>query len=57
MKQEYIKNNKHISIKEIADILSLSRDTINEHLSRLKRDKIIKRIGSARSGYWKVLDE
>ena len=31
--------------------------TPKELLSRLKRDKIIKRVGSARSGYWEILDD
>ena len=52
---ELIKNNKYITIKNIATELGISRDTINEHLSRLKKDDIVKRVGSARSGYWEVL--
>jgi len=52
-----MKNNKNISIKDIASVLNLSRDTINEHIAKLKKDGALKRVGSARSGYWEILDE
>ena len=52
---ELIRINKNIAIKDMAFELDLSRDTINEHLARLKKDGIIQRIGSSRSGYWEIL--
>ena len=54
---ELIKNDKFITIKNMTIELEISRDTINEHLSRLKKDGIIKRVGSARSGYWEILSD
>jgi len=39
------------------DKIGKSRDTIKEHISRLKRDSIIQRVGSTKSGYWKIIDE
>ena len=52
---ELIRINKNIAIKDMVLELDLSRDTINEHLARLKKDGIIQRVGSSRSGYWEVL--
>ena len=54
---ELIKNDKFITIKNMTIELEISRDTINKHLSRLKKDGIIKRVGSARSGYWEILSD
>ena len=34
--------------------LNKADGTIKEHLSNLKKDGIIKRVGSTKSGYWKV---
>ena len=49
-----IKNNPKITKKEIMKILNKADGTIKEHLSNLKKDGIIERIGSTKSGYWKV---
>jgi len=54
---ELIKNDKYITIKNMTVELGIGRDTINEHLSRLKKDGMIKRVGSSRSGYWEVLKD
>ncbi|MBN2782159.1 MAG: hypothetical protein JXQ66_02845 [Campylobacterales bacterium] len=37
--------------------LEKGRDTIKEHISRLKRDGVIKRVGSTKAGYWEVMGE
>lgn len=52
-----LKENPQYTINEIMTKLNRGRDTIKEHLNRLKRDGILKRVGSAKSGYWEVLDE
>ena len=36
-------------------ILHKGRDTVKEHIERLKRDGILSRIGSNKSGYWKIV--
>lgn len=46
-------NNKY-SKKELMRLLNKGDSTIKEHLNRLKRDGIIKRIGSTKTGYWEV---
>jgi len=36
--------------------LNKADGTIKQHLANLKQDGIIQRIGSTKSGYWKVID-
>ena len=49
-----IKENKHITTKEIADVLNLSTRAVEKHISILKKEKELKRIGPDKGGYWKV---
>ena len=44
-----------IKIASIAQELDIGRDTINEHISKLKKDGILKRVGGRKNGHWKVL--
>ena len=52
-----MKKNQYITIEEISQYTKVSRDTINEHISKLKKDKIIQRLGGRKSGYWEVLTD
>ncbi len=38
-------------------MLNKADGTIKEHLSNLKKEGKLQRVGSTKSGYWKVLDE
>ena len=49
-----IKENSHITTKEIADILNFSTRAIEKHISALKKEKKLKRIGPDKGGYWKI---
>ena len=49
-------SNPRTSRREIAEILKLGQDTVKEYLERLKKKKIIKRVGPAKGGYWKLMD-
>ena len=49
-----LQENGKITREEIALLLEKSRNTIKEHLSRLKSEGRVERIGSDRDGYWKV---
>lgn len=51
---EIIKNSE-ISIDEIADICGLSYYGVYYHLRKLRKSKIIIRVGGTADGYWKVL--
>ena len=51
---EKIANYKNITINQLAEICNVSRDTIIKDIKKLKELKIIERIGSDKSGYWRV---
>lgn len=49
--------DKYITIDKMVESIGVSLDIIKEHLERLKRDAVIKRVGSTKSGHWEVLDD
>ena len=51
---EIIKNSE-ISVDEIAEICGLSYYGVYYHLRKLRKSKIIIRVGGTADGYWKVL--
>ena len=51
-----IKNNPHLSQPEIAIRLSLSERTIQSSIKNLKDASIIERVGSNKTGYWKIIE-
>ena len=50
----FIKNNPHITQKELSELSGLTRRGIEWNLSKLKTDGLIERIGPDKGGYWKV---
>jgi Fic family protein len=50
---ELIKENKFITIKELAHKLNVSEKTIKRDLDKLKKENILKRIGK-KGRYWKI---
>ena len=51
---EYMKNNPDITTQEIADLMNMSRRNIAKHIATLKKKGLVERIGSDKSGQWKV---
>ena len=51
-----IKENKNITIAELAKKVGVTNRSIERNIQKLKKEKILQRIGSARGGYWKVSD-
>ena len=51
-----IKNNKYITIPELALELNKSEPTIHRHLDKMMKNKIIERIGSRKTGYWNIIE-
>ena len=47
--------NSNISQKEISDISKIPYRTVQRLIASLKSKKIIERVGSNKSGYWKIL--
>jgi predicted HTH transcriptional regulator len=48
--------NNYITIKEMAKKLKISETAIQNNLSKLKAAGIVIRIGSDKSGHWKIID-
>ncbi|PZM82072.1 MAG: hypothetical protein DKM50_04825 [Candidatus Margulisiibacteriota bacterium] len=49
-----IKDNPRITRDELASEIGISINGIKQHISKLKKENFIKRIGSNRAGYWKI---
>ena len=52
-----LSNNSKITKQDIMKKLNKADGSIKQHLSNLKKDGIIKRVGSTKSGYWRVINE
>lgn len=52
-----MKENATITIKELAEILSMSESGIKKIIKKLKDKGSIHRLGSLKSGYWEVRDD
>ena len=49
--------NPNISVRDLSDIIGISKRKIEENISKLKKKGLIKRIGPAKGGYWEVIEE
>ena len=54
---QLLKSNPKITRKEIAESIWIAPSAIQKHINALKENKLIKRIGGDRSGYWAVMDK
>ncbi len=52
---ELIKENPEITRKELAELINITEDGVKYHLTKLKKQKKIKRIGPDKGGHWKVV--
>lgn len=50
-----ISNNPHITYLLLAKEISKSEETIRRNIKYLVENKLIERVGSAKSGYWKII--
>jgi predicted HTH transcriptional regulator len=51
-----IKENSYITIPEMALIIGVSNRSIERNLQKLQNNNKIKRVGPAKGGYWKIID-
>lgn len=51
-----IRQRPNITQTELSGILSLSRRTVQRMMKELINENKIARVGSTRSGYWKIID-
>ena len=49
-----VKNNPNITVRQLSEETGISIRTIQRILSKLKESEIITRVGSDKTGYWKV---
>jgi len=50
-----LKENKQASAKDISENLGITSRAVEKQLAKLKKDKIIKRVGPAKGGHWEVM--
>lgn len=53
---EEIKKNPFATQEELADIVGITRKSINENMKKLQSMKIIERIGADKNGHWKLIE-
>ncbi len=49
-----LKLNQNLTKKEISEELKISVRTINRAIKKMKELKIIERVGSDKTGYWRI---
>ena len=54
---QLIAANPKISKREMSNKIEISSTAIDKNIKSLKDKKIIKRIGSDRSGHWEIIDQ
>ena len=52
---KHINTNNSITINELSNFCEVGRETIKRDIKKLRELKIIERIGSDKTGYWKIL--
>ena len=52
---EIIKNNPHISTKELEDNVGISQRKIKENIKKLKLSGHLERVGTNKKGHWRIL--
>ena len=50
----WLRNNPYLTVSDIAEKSGKSQRTITRILTSLKSKRLIERVGSNKSGYWKV---
>ncbi len=53
---EMIKENPEITRKELAELIGITDDGVKYHLTKLKKQEKIKRIGLDKGGHWEVVE-
>ncbi len=51
-----MKENPKVTAKELQGKTGLTRRGIEYHIDKLKKEKVIKRVGSTKSGEWRLLN-
>jgi DNA-binding MarR family transcriptional regulator len=54
---QHFKQNPKANYRELADKIGYSTATIKRHIQVLKKMGIIERIGSDKTGFWKIIEQ
>ena len=54
---EEIRKNKYVTTKYMSSVIGISERKIKENIRKLKEKGLLKRVGPAKGGYWKVLED
>ena len=49
-----IKKNPFVTQEELAEIIGITRKSINENMKKLRNLKVISRIGADKNGHWEI---
>lgn len=49
-----IRNNPNVTNKQLSIIIGITETAIENNIRKLRENKIIERIGSKKTGYWKI---
>lgn len=52
-----LKKSPDLSAKQLAGLLGITDRTVERQVAKLKEQNLLERVGSARGGYWKVMDK
>ncbi len=52
---DFIEQNKYVTISELSKSLKISTTAVENNLAKLKRKKVLKRVGPDKGGYWEVV--
>jgi predicted HTH transcriptional regulator len=50
-----IGDNTAVSRKELSEKLGINESSVQKHLSRLKENGLLKRVGPAKGGHWEII--
>ena len=50
-----LKENPYITAEQIAEIIGVSKPTVERELKSMKQNNIIKRVGSPKTGNWEII--
>ncbi|MFK7806969.1 MAG: RNA-binding domain-containing protein [Saprospiraceae bacterium] len=51
-----LKNRNTLSANDLSEIIGVSESAIEKHIVKLKKQKILKRIGPDKGGYWEIIE-
>ena len=54
---DLIKKDPNISKKEMSKIIGIRPSSIDKNITTLKEKRILQRIGPAKGGYWKIIED